>query len=34
MDKPIWKFISEEAKDLIKRLLVVDPEKRVTAKEI
>eukprot|EP00727_Mastigamoeba_balamuthi_P009641 m51a1_g53 putative camk cdpk protein kinase (453) ;mRNA; f:172533-174210 len=30
---PRWNIISEEAKDLISRLLVVDPERRMTATE-
>ena len=34
MDKPAWKHISEDAKDLIKKLLVADPSKRINAKEI
>ena len=29
MDKPAWKHISEDAKDLIKKLLVADPSKRI-----
>jgi serine/threonine protein kinase len=33
-DAPAWKDISKEAKDLIERLLVVDPEKRITPNEI
>ena len=32
MDQPIWEFISTEAKDLIKGLLVADPKKRLTGK--
>ena len=28
---PVWKDISNEAKDLIASLLVVDPEKRITS---
>ena len=31
---PIWKSISEEAKDLISRLLVKDPEKRLTPDDV
>ena len=34
MDKPIWQHISEEAKDFIRKLLVADPNKRITAAEI
>ena len=30
---PIWGCVSEDAKDLIKQLLVTDPEKRLTAAE-
>ena len=33
-DAPAWKDISNEAKDLIARMLVVDPEKRITPDEI
>ena len=33
-DAPVWKDISEEAKDLIKSLLVVDPDKRLKPDEI
>ena len=33
-DAPAWANVSAEAKDLIKNLLVVDPRKRFTAKEI
>lgn len=29
----IWKFISKEAKDLISKLLVVDPKKRYTCEQ-
>lgn len=29
---PYWDNVSEMAKDLVKRLLLVDPEKRITAK--
>jgi len=31
---PVWKDISKEAKDLISKLLVVDPEKRLKPEEI
>ncbi len=34
MDKPAWKFISDDAKDFIRKLLVADPAKRLKAKEI
>jgi calcium/calmodulin-dependent protein kinase I len=34
MDKPCWNYVSAEAKDLIKRLLVADPNKRISGKEI
>ena len=33
-DAPAWKIISKEAKDLITKLLITDPEKRITAEEI
>jgi calcium/calmodulin-dependent protein kinase I len=33
-EAPAWKLISNEAKDLIKRLLITDPDKRITAEEI
>jgi calcium-dependent protein kinase len=33
-DAPAWKMISNEAKDLITRLLITDPDKRITAEEI
>lgn len=33
-DTPQWKSISKEAKDLISKLLVVDPEKRLKGPEI
>ena len=33
-DAPAWKEISKEAKDLIERLLVVDPEKRLSSDDI
>lgn len=32
-DSPVWSSISEEAKDLIKQLICVNPKKRLTAKE-
>lgn len=32
-DSPAWSTISEEAKDLIKQLICVNPRKRLTAKE-
>lgn len=34
LNKPVWQGVSKEAKDLIKRILVADPAKRITAKEI
>jgi calcium/calmodulin-dependent protein kinase I len=34
MTQPQWKNVSESGIDLIKRLLVVDPAKRITAKEL
>lgn len=34
MDKPCWQYVSAEAKDLLKRLLVADPSKRINGKEI
>ena len=33
-DAPAWKMISAEAKDLITRLLITDPDQRITAEEI
>eukprot|EP00873_Tetraselmis_striata_P021284 jgi/Tetstr1/441548/TSEL_029777.t1 len=30
---PVWELVSDEAKDLVKKFLVVDPKKRITAKE-
>merc|ERR1711937_1056671 len=33
-DAPSWKLISDEAKDLIKRLLITDPDKRITVEEM
>lgn len=32
-DHPVWKEISTEAQDFISKLLVVDPSKRLSAKE-
>lgn len=32
-DLPVWSTISEEAKDLIKKLICINPNKRLTAKE-
>ena len=32
--EPYWDIISEDAKDLIKKLLVADPKKRLSAEEI
>jgi serine/threonine protein kinase len=31
---PIWKSVSKDAKDIIKRLLVADPSKRMTCEEL
>lgn len=33
MDQPEWEYYSEESKDLVKRMLLVDPGKRITAEE-
>ncbi len=33
MDGPAWSAITTETKDLIRRLLVVDPKKRLTIEE-
>jgi hypothetical protein len=33
-DSPYWDRVSPEAKDLIRRLLVVDPSRRITAREV
>lgn len=33
LDRPVWKTISDPGKDFVRRLLVVDPEKRMTAAE-
>ena len=33
-DQPIWSTISEPAKDLIRKLLVVDPEKRLCGQAV
>lgn len=32
-DESVWDLVSEDAKDLIRNLLVVDPEKRLTAQQ-
>eukprot|EP00210_Caulerpa_lentillifera_P006174 g5899.t1 len=32
-DDPVWKAVSKSAKDLISKLLVVDPEKRLSAED-
>ncbi|CAD8138169.1 unnamed protein product [Paramecium octaurelia] len=32
-DEPEWKEISEDAKDLIKKMLVTDPDKRISAQD-
>jgi serine/threonine protein kinase len=34
MDGPDWECISEDAKDLVRKMLIVDPQQRITAKEI
>ena len=34
MDSPIWGMVSSQAKDLISKLLVADPAKRITGEEI
>ncbi|XKL62243.1 hypothetical protein PGB90_002076 [Kerria lacca] len=34
MNTPLWENISEAAKDLLKRMLIVDPNKRITVQEI
>lgn len=33
MDDPVWENVSSHAKDLVRKLLVVDPGSRITAKE-
>lgn len=33
-DQEVWEEVSEEAKDLIRKLLVVDPKKRLSASDI
>lgn len=33
MSRPVWKKVSPEAKDLLKKMLVVDPAKRLSATE-
>lgn len=33
-DQPIWDYISDEAKDLIRNLLIVEPGKRFTASQV
>lgn len=33
-EKPAWKAVSADAKDLVKKLLVSDPEKRIKAEEL
>ena len=32
-DAPAWKYVSDEAKDIISKLLVSDPDKRITPDE-
>ena len=34
MEDPVWENVSSHAKDLVRKLLVVDPESRIKAKEI
>jgi serine/threonine protein kinase len=34
MDDPVWENVSSHAKDLVRKLLVVDPESRIKAKDI
>ena len=34
LDKPAWENVSKEAKDLICKLLVADPAKRISAKDL
>jgi serine/threonine protein kinase len=34
MNTPLWENVSEAAKDLVKRMLIVDPGKRITVQEI
>ena len=34
MKDPVWDNVSSPAKDLVRKLLVVDPTQRITAKEI
>ena len=33
-DDPVWQEVSREAKDLVSKLLVVDPDKRLTPKQV
>jgi calcium-dependent protein kinase len=33
LDEPEWDEVSEEAKDLVRKLLTLDPEKRIPASE-
>lgn len=33
MDQPEWEYYSDESKDLIKKMLVVNPKERITAEE-
>ncbi|XP_054265767.1 peripheral plasma membrane protein CASK isoform X5 [Macrosteles quadrilineatus] len=34
LDTPLWECISDNAKDLIRRMLAVDPNKRITIQEV
>lgn len=34
MNDPVWENVSTHAKDLVRKLLLVDPTKRITEKEI
>jgi len=34
MEDPVWDNVSNPAKDLVRKLLVVDPNSRITGKEI
>jgi len=33
LDEPEWETVSAEAKDLVKQLLMYEPEKRISAKD-
>ena len=34
MKDPVWENVSTHAKDLVRKLLLVDPNKRINEKEI